>query len=176
VGVARDGPEDAAAVKWARGDAAREGVPREGVAAVKAWLLYAGVSAGVTLSGALFATLLLQGAARSAVWFAAGLAWVLQLASFGALVAVRRRNELFLLGWLAGLVLRFGAVGAMAFWLSRSGVLPLAPALVSLVVFVFILLMLEPLFLRRGLQTQCYPGSCLCCAPPRQAVRSTFPK
>jgi hypothetical protein len=42
----------------------------------------------------------------------------------------------------------------VAFWLSRSEVFPLAPTLLSLAAFVFVLLLMEPLFLRRGLQTR----------------------
>jgi hypothetical protein len=104
--------------------------------------------------GAAAGSLLVPSGAAGAIWFAAGLAYALQLVAFGALVAVRGRNELFLIGWLAGLVLRFAAVGVVAFWLSRTPVFPRAAALVSLVSFVFVLLVLEPLFLRRGLQTR----------------------
>ena len=116
--------------------------------------MYAGASLIVTLAGAFLATLIGSGSAVGAFWFAATLAWVLQLVAFAGLVAVRERNELFLLGWLGGLVLRFGAVGVVAFWLSRSEVFPPAPTLLSLVAFVFVLLLMEPLFLRRGLQTR----------------------
>lgn len=121
---------------------------------MKAWLAYAGAGLAVTLVGAVVAALLVAEDARGAVWFAAALAYVLQLVSFAGLVAVRERNELFLVGWLGGLVLRFGVVGVVAFWLSRQSVLPLAPTLLSLVTFVFLLLLMEPLFLRRGLQTR----------------------
>jgi hypothetical protein len=121
---------------------------------LKAWLTYAAVAAAVTLAGAGIGTLLAGPGAAGAVWFAAGLAWVLQLAAFAALVLVRERHELFLVGWGVGMVLRFAAVGVVAFWLTRDPVFPPKPALVSLVAFVFILLMLEPLFLRRGVQTK----------------------
>jgi hypothetical protein len=121
---------------------------------LKAWLLYAGVGLVVVLVGAGLAMLFVSAADAGAVWFAAGLAWVLQVIAFAGLIAVRERNELFLAGWLGGLVLRFGVVGLVAFWLSRSEVLPLAPVLLSLVVFIFVLLLMEPLFLRRGLQTR----------------------
>jgi len=121
---------------------------------VKAWIAYAGTGLAVTLAGALVATLLVGDDARGAVWFAAAVAYLLQLIAFAALIAVRERHELFLLGWLSGLVLRFGALGVVAYWLSRTRAYPLAPALVSLVAFVFVLLLLEPLFLRRGLQAR----------------------
>jgi hypothetical protein len=121
---------------------------------VNAWLTYAAVSAVVTLAGAAVGSLLVSDGAARAVWFAAGLAYALQLIAFAALVAVRGRNELFLVGWLAGLILRFGALAVVAFWLSRTPVFPRAAALLSLVSFVFVLLMLEPLFLRRGAQSR----------------------
>ncbi|MBR9988699.1 MAG: hypothetical protein KFH98_03030 [Gemmatimonadetes bacterium] len=121
---------------------------------MKAWLAYAGVGLVIVVAGAGLGTLLVSASEAGAVWFAAGLAWVLQLVAFAGLVAVRERTEWFLAGWLGGLVLRFGVVGLVAFWLSRSDVLPLAPVLLSLVVFVFVLLLMEPLFLRRGLQTR----------------------
>lgn len=121
---------------------------------MKAWLAYALAGGALVLVGALVATLVVSPGARGAVWFAAGVAWVLQLVAFAGLVAVRGRSEMFLVGWLGGLVMRFLAVGLVAFWLSRDPVFPLEPALLSLVAFVFLLLLLEPLFLRRGLQTR----------------------
>lgn len=121
---------------------------------MKAWLAYAMVGGVVTLAGALLGSVLVADAAVRAVWFAAALAYPLQLLAFAVLVAVRERQNLFLLGWLGGLVLRFLTVGVVAFWLSRTPVFPIEPALLSLVAFVFVLLLLEPLFLRRGLQTR----------------------
>jgi hypothetical protein len=61
---------------------------------------------------------------------------------------------MFLAGWLVGLVARFAVVGVVAYWLQRTGVLPVEPALLSLVGFLFVLLLMEPLFLRRGMQTR----------------------
>lgn len=121
---------------------------------MKAWLSYAAAGLGVTLAGVLVALLIVDAEAAGAVWFAAGVAYTLQLASFAALVAVRGRSELFLAGWAVGLVARFAAVGVVAFWLSRDEVCPRQAALLSLVAFVFVLLLLEPLFLRRGLQAR----------------------
>lgn len=121
---------------------------------MRAWLAYAGVAFALTAGGGALAQLFADDAVAGAIWFGAGLALVLQLLAFAALIAVRERSELFLAGWLLGLVLRFGAVGAVAFWLTRSAVLPVAPVLLSLVMFIFVLLLLEPLFLRRGLQTR----------------------
>jgi hypothetical protein len=121
---------------------------------VRSWVLYAVAALAITLliSGA--AALALDAEAARAVWLSAAVAWVVQSAAFAGLVLVRGRNELFLLGWLVGLALRFLSVLLMALWLSREPVVPIRPALVSLVGFVFLLALLEPLFLRLGLQTK----------------------
>lgn len=121
---------------------------------MRTWLSYAVVSLVVLLALAGTAAWLASEEAAPAVWFGAAIAWLLQQASFAALVGVRERAELFLIGWAAGIAVRFGAVGVMAFWLARDEFVPRAPALYSLVTFVFVLLLMEPLFLRRGLQTR----------------------
>jgi hypothetical protein len=121
---------------------------------VRVWLRYAGVGLLVTLAGVALASLLGGGESLRAVQFAAALAYGVQLCAFAALVAVRGRSDLFLLGWVGGLILRFATVGLVAVWLSRDPVFPPRPALLSLVAFVFVLLLLEPLFLRRDLQTR----------------------
>jgi hypothetical protein len=121
---------------------------------MRAWRDYA--VAGFVLAGlgALIATQLVAPTDRSAVWFGAALGYVLQLAAFGALQAVRGNAQLFMLGWAAGIGLRFLAVGIVAFWVTRTNVLPPKAALLSLVGFLMLLLFLEPLFLRRGQATQ----------------------
>jgi hypothetical protein len=121
---------------------------------VKTWLMYAATGLILTVAGAGLAMLFVPEDAARAVWLGAAIAYAVQLIAFAALIAVRSRNELFLLGWVAGLVLRFGMIGVVAYWLSRSDVVPRTPALISLVAFVFALLLLEPLYLRRGLQTR----------------------
>ena len=121
---------------------------------MKAWLTYAGVTLAFTVLLAFVLGLALGGEAARAVWFAGAVAWGLQLVAFAALIAVRGSNEMFLAGWLVGLVARFAVVGVVAYWLQRTGALPIEPALLSLVGFLFVLLLMEPLFLRRGLQTR----------------------
>jgi hypothetical protein len=87
-----------------------------------------------------------------AVWFAAALAYGLQLAAFALLLALRGQPQLFMAGWLGGMVLRFGVLGACAYWLSRTAMLPRGATLISFVGFVFVLLLLEPVFLRWDLR------------------------
>jgi hypothetical protein len=121
---------------------------------VKAWLAYAVAGLLVAVVGAGIASLLVDGEAARAIWFAAAVAWLVQMVAFAGLVLVRERTELFLIGWLLGLVLRFGAVLVTGLWLTRDPVLPVRPAMLGMVGFVFVLLVLEPMFLRRGLQTR----------------------
>lgn len=121
---------------------------------MRTWLSYAGVGLMVTVALAGLVSVFVEPGSLGAVWFAAAVAYALQLVAFGGVVAVRDRTELFMVGWLSGVVLRFATVGMLAFWLTRSRVFPVGPALLSLVAFVFVLLLLEPFFLRRGLQTR----------------------
>lgn len=91
---------------------------------------------------------LMAPSASGAVWFGAGSAWVIQALAFAALVWVRARRERFLWGWAGGIGFRFVAVIVLAFWVTRRARFPAAPALISLVAFVFVLVLIEPLFLR----------------------------
>jgi hypothetical protein len=118
---------------------------------VKAWAGYALTAVVLTGVAGAIATQLVAEEAVRAVWVGALLALGVQLVAFGALVALRDRGSLFMVGWAGGMFLRFGAVGALAFWLSRTNALPRPAALISLVAFVFMLLLLEPIFLRRKL-------------------------
>jgi len=114
----------------------------------RAWAAYA--ATGLVLSAVCggLVSLLLAGAAERAMWLSAVIAYGLQLIAFAGILYGRRDPNLFLASWLSGMVLRFGAVGVVAWWLARSEVLPMEAALLSLVGFVFLLLLLEPVFLR----------------------------
>ncbi len=104
-------------------------------------------------SGALLAALawtvpaVVRVADPAAVRLAAGIAWPVQLVAFGALMAGRKSGG-FVAGWSGGIALRFAAVGAAALWVTRVDGPDPASLLVSLVGFVFVLVLLEPLFLR----------------------------
>ena len=119
---------------------------------LRAWTIYALVTAVAVVVLALVVSLLGGGSITEAVWLAAGLAYALQLVAFAMLLLVRDRPELFMAGWLGGMVLRFGMVGGLAFYASRFTTLPLEAFLLSLVGFVFVLLLLEPVFLRWDLR------------------------
>lgn len=117
---------------------------------MRSWLSYAAAGLVVTLLAAAIATTLVAPGGRAAVWFAAAVSYGLQLAAFAAMLALRKDPQLFLIGWAAGMVVRFGALGGIAFWLSRTEALPRDVTLISLVTFVVLLLFLEPLFLKQG--------------------------
>lgn len=118
-----------------------------------AWLPYAAATlllAAVIAGGA---GLVVSPAQARGVQVAAAVGAALQLLAFGLLVFGRERANLFLAGWLGGMVLRFGGLGAVALWVTRSSTLPATATLVTLAGFLFLLLLLEPVFLRRGLHT-----------------------
>jgi len=117
---------------------------------LKVWVAYAGLGLCVTVVVAGILTVVMAAPLERAVWVAAGLAYGLQLLAFAGLLWARRDASSFLVGWLGGIALRFAAVGALAFWVTRTHVLPPAALLVSFVGFLFLLLLLEPLFLNRG--------------------------
>lgn len=115
---------------------------------MKAWLAYALVAAALLALLATGVSLLLDADATPALWLGAAVAYAVQLLAFGALVAGRDSGTAFVVGWGGGMALRFAAVAAVAFWVTQRSTLPAAPALVGLVGFVFILVLLEPVFLR----------------------------
>lgn len=98
-------------------------------------------------------TLIVEPAGVRGVWAAAGIAWLLQLVAFGMLVVNRSRANLFLASWAGGMLLRLGALAVVAYWVTRSPAWPAAVTLVTLAGILFLLLLLEPVFLRRGLRT-----------------------
>lgn len=115
---------------------------------MRALLAYAGVTTCVLVLAAGGLSLWLEPAGMRSVWLAAVVAWVVQVASFGMLVAADGDGGRFMVGWAGGMALRMAAVVALAVWAVRFGDLPAAPLLLSLVGFVFVLVLIEPLFLR----------------------------
>ena len=115
---------------------------------MKALLAY-GVASALLLGLLGLGVVAVFGAAEpSAVWVAAVIAWVVQLAAFIALLVGRRTGTGFMLSWAGGTLLRFAVVAVAAVWVTRVGSPDPASMLVSLVGFVFVLVLLEPLFLR----------------------------
>lgn len=113
-----------------------------------AWIAYAASAVAVVM--VLAASVGWQvGPERSAgAWVAGAVAVVVQLVAFAALVRSRRRGRDFLVSWASGMLLRFGVIGGVAFWVTRMTTLDPEVTLLSLVGFVFLLVLLEPAFLR----------------------------
>lgn len=114
---------------------------------MKAYLWYGAVSAVVLTGLAVLVAALVGSADAVAVRLAAGIAWPVQAGAFVVLVEGRKRVS-FVAGWAGGMALRFAAVGAAAIWVTRADGPEPASLLLSLVGFVFVLVLLEPLFLR----------------------------
>ena len=119
---------------------------------LKAWLAYAATGTVAVVLITIVAVLLADGPDGRALMVGAAIALVLQLAAFALLLAVREKPHLFMGGWLGGMILRFGGLGLVLYWASRTSVLPRTPLVIGLVGFVFVLLLLEPVFLRWDLR------------------------
>ena len=120
----------------------------ERTSGLRTWAAYAIVALVLMIGFGLVAMLIVPAASVKAVWFSAALAYALQLPAFAGLIWFRGDSHLLMGGWLIGMALRFGALGGVAWWLSRSAAFPREATLMSLVLFVFVLLMMEPIFLR----------------------------
>lgn len=119
---------------------------------LRAWSAYAAASVVLTVVVSVVVTLVADDRTAKAVWLSAGLALVLQATAFALLLRFRDHAALFMAGWLGGMVLRFGTLALFMFWATRFTTLPRGPLLLSLVGFVFMLLLLEPVFLRWDLR------------------------
>lgn len=120
---------------------------------MKRWAIYAGISALLVGLSALIVGFWLDGPIRLGVWAGLGVAWLVQLGAFAMLLAATlKRPSFVVVGWTAGTFLRLGAVALVA-WLSLAEVwgLPAAPTLLAMVSGLFVLLLLEPLVFRRGM-------------------------
>jgi hypothetical protein len=92
-------------------------------------------------------TFLFRGPGDStAIWISAGLGWVTQLAAFPAVRKLTASN--LAVGWGIGTLVRFGTLLAYALIAAFVLKLSMTPALVSLALFYFVSMVIEPLFLR----------------------------
>jgi hypothetical protein len=115
---------------------------------MKAWFRYAAVSALVLLALALGVAFVIPGTQPSAVWLAAAVAFVAQMVAFAVLLLGRGKTAGFVAGWGGGMAIRFAAVAGMAVWVSLTDRHHPETALVSLVGFVMVLALIEPVFMR----------------------------
>lgn len=122
---------------------------------MKALLSYALVGGFIVVLGGWLAARMVGEGASTAVWVGAGLAYGVQLIAFAFLLLVRRREDVTI--WIAfgaGMLLRLGVVLAAALWLVGYAALDPAPLLLSLVGFLFVLLILESALFRVGMRSR----------------------
>ena len=81
-----------------------------------------------------------------AIWISAVLAWATQLVAFPAVRRLTASN--LMVGWGVGSLVRFGTLLVYALLGAFVLKLSITPALVSLAVFYFASMVIEPLFLR----------------------------
>ena len=87
--------------------------------------------------------------ARLGILVAALVAYPVQVLAFFLLVRFRGDSSRFMVVWMGGTLVRMGVILVAALVLTRVEKLPPAPTLLALAGFLFGLLLLEPLFLRR---------------------------
>ena len=117
---------------------------------MKRWLRYMAVSAGaVGVLGTLIA-LVYGGDVLAPVAVAAGIGLAVQALAAVLLFGTGGTPDpsRFMVGWAGGALLRMMAVVATGLWLTRTEAVATAPALLSLVTFLFVLTLIEPLFLK----------------------------
>lgn len=113
---------------------------------MRSYLGYALSGAGVVALLAGLLGLALGSDSVRSVWWGAVVAYGVQLVAFAALLWYRDRREAFLAVWAAGILIRLAVVLAGAYWVMRTPALQPAPALLSLAGFLFVLLLMEPVF------------------------------
>lgn len=96
--------------------------------------------------GATGLSVLLEESGRRGVLLAALIAYPVQVVSFGLLVRAREQSGRFVVWWGAGIALRIAAVVGAGVASSRLVSVQPAAFLLSLVGFIFVLLLLEPVF------------------------------
>lgn len=114
---------------------------------MKRGLMFAALAAVVIFGAAWGITVLKPGAEMArAVWSSAVIAFGLQLVSFAVAIPFLKSNPIA--GWGLGALVRFAGVMVHAFVGIPALGLASGPALVSLVAFLFVTMIVEPLFLQ----------------------------
>ncbi len=85
--------------------------------------------------------------ARSAMLLSAGLAVVVQMVAFAVARLLRSKN--MMLGWGVGSILRLLVLVVYALVAAKGSRVPLAPALLTFVGFLFVTTVIEPIFLKQ---------------------------
>ncbi len=114
---------------------------------MKRIVIFAAVLLLVSVGGAALIVRAFPGAeVARAVWFSAWLAVVVQGIGFGFAWSLRKDHVM--LGWGAGMMLRFMSLAIYALVGVRAMGLALSPALLSLAGFFFVTTLVEPILLK----------------------------
>jgi peptidoglycan/LPS O-acetylase OafA/YrhL len=87
-------------------------------------------------------------ASRRGIWLSVLVGLPVQWLLFGLLLRFRSAPSGFLAAWLGGMLGRFVLLGGMVAAVLMRDDLPPAPTLLALAILLFVMLLLEPLFLR----------------------------
>jgi hypothetical protein len=115
---------------------------------VSASVKYGAAAVAVVGLGTLALWPFLEPAARRGVLVAAVVALPVQLLAFAVLLRFRGRVKGFVAAWAGGMAVRALALGAVAFFVIRSGGEGVVATLLALAGFFFALNLLEPVYFR----------------------------
>lgn len=120
---------------------------RSAASAIAMFTVLAGLVIGIT---ALVLAAILHGpATHRALVTSAAFAVGVQMIAYGlAYAAVRRPNRPVIVGWALGMLLRFVMLAVYALIFVPAWRLPVVPALLSFVIFLFVSTLLEPRLLQ----------------------------
>lgn len=113
-----------------------------------ALIRYALTALGVVGVGVAVLWVLLNDEGRRGAALAGLIAYPVQVSAFWLLLRAKDRPSRFLAWWGAGIALRVAVVAAVGIASSRLATLEPAALLLSLVGFFFVLLLMEPVFLK----------------------------
>ena len=108
---------------------------------------FAAVSLALIVVAGLALSMVFRGPGEArAVWISAAVAFLSQVAAFPAVKKLTATN--LIVGWGTGSLVRFATLGLYALVAAMVLELPMTPALISLALFYFLSMVIEPLFLR----------------------------
>lgn len=108
---------------------------------------FAAVSLALIGIGGVVLSMVFRGPGEArAIWISAAVAFVSQVAAFPAVRRLSASN--LIVGWGTGSLVRFATLGVYALLAAMVLNLPMTPALISLALFYFLSMVIEPLFLR----------------------------
>jgi hypothetical protein len=110
-------------------------------------LFAAACAAAIGAAWAIAVLLFKDTTSRRALGIAAVVAFVVQMVAFGIARAFARRQNV-IAGWGIGIALRFVVLIGFGLVVVPVLALPMAPALMSLAMFLFVSTLIEPLFLK----------------------------